>query len=85
MPDSSLRSDVCGNAQEAKETVASTSTQPPTVNCIPVSITASQQQHKSLDSGSSQQQSLATSFIMGEIQSDVLKVSVWLPSGLFKF
>nr|NP_523856.2 kenny, isoform A [Drosophila melanogaster]AAF47273.2 kenny, isoform A [Drosophila melanogaster] len=77
MPDSSLRSDVCGNAQEAKETVASTSTQPPTVNCIPVSITASQQQHKSLDSGSSQQQSLATSFIMGEIQSDVLKNSVY--------
>nr|Q9GYV5.1 RecName: Full=NF-kappa-B essential modulator; AltName: Full=Inhibitor of nuclear factor kappa B kinase subunit gamma; Short=DmIKKgamma; AltName: Full=NEMO homolog [Drosophila melanogaster]AAG02486.1 IkappaB kinase gamma [Drosophila melanogaster]AAL28790.1 LD18356p [Drosophila melanogaster] len=77
MPDSSLRSDVCGNAQEAEETVASTSTQPPTVNCIPVSITASQQQHKSLDSGSSQQQSLATSFIMGEIQSDVLKNSVY--------
>ncbi|XP_033155775.1 NF-kappa-B essential modulator isoform X2 [Drosophila mauritiana] len=77
MPDSSLGSNACGDTQEAKETDASTSTQPPTVNCTPVSMTASQQQHKSLDSGSSQHQSLATSFIMGEVQSDVLKNSVY--------
>ncbi|EDV57073.2 NF-kappa-B essential modulator isoform X2 [Drosophila erecta] len=77
LPDGSLGSDGLDDVQEANEPVASTSTHPPTVNSTPVNMTASQQQHISLDSASSQRQSLATSFIMGDVQSDVLKNSVY--------
>ncbi|XP_043643909.1 NF-kappa-B essential modulator isoform X1 [Drosophila teissieri] len=77
VPDGSLVSDGFDDVQEAHEPVASTSNQPQTVNSTPVSMTASQQQPISLDSESSQHQSLATSFIMGEVQSDVLKNSVY--------
>ncbi|XP_016974351.1 NF-kappa-B essential modulator isoform X2 [Drosophila rhopaloa] len=89
LPDGgSLAFDGLDDAMESKEPiattstqqnpVASTSTQQPPVESAPNSMTSSQQQQpKSLDSGSSQHQSLAASFIMGEVQSDVLKNSVY--------
>jgi len=75
---SSLVFDGLDDVQEAKEPVASTSTQQPVaaMASAPGSMTNSQVQPKSLDSGSSQHQSLAASFIMGEVPSDVLKVGV---------
>jgi len=84
-PYSSLQPDVgslvfdgLDDVQEAKEPVASTSNQQPVaaMASAPGSMTSSQVQPKSLDSGSSQHQSLAASFIMGEVPSDVLKVGV---------
>ncbi|XP_017125128.1 NF-kappa-B essential modulator isoform X1 [Drosophila elegans] len=75
--DGSLAFDGLDDVQEAKEPIASTSSQQPAiVESAPISMTASQQP-KSLESGSSQHQSLAASFIMGEVQSDVLKNSVY--------
>ncbi|XP_016929798.2 NF-kappa-B essential modulator isoform X1 [Drosophila suzukii] len=85
-PYSSLQPDVgslvfdgLDDVQEAKEPVASTSNQQPVaaMASAPGSMTNSQVQPKSLDSGSSQHQSLAASFIMGEVPSDVLKNSVY--------
>ncbi|XP_037714299.1 NF-kappa-B essential modulator isoform X2 [Drosophila subpulchrella] len=76
---SSLVFDGLDDVQEAKEPVASTSTQQTVaaMASVPGSMTSSQVQPKSLDSGSSQHQSLAASFIMGEVPSDVLKNSVY--------
>nr|XP_016929800.1 NF-kappa-B essential modulator isoform X2 [Drosophila suzukii] len=85
-PYSSLQPDVgslvfdgLDDVQEAKEPVASTSNQQPVaaMASAPGSMTNSQVQPKSLDSGSSQHQSLAASFIMGDVPSDVLKNSVY--------
>ncbi|XP_017045205.1 NF-kappa-B essential modulator isoform X2 [Drosophila ficusphila] len=77
LPDqSSLVYDGLDDVEEAKEPILSASIQQPSEANAPTSMTRSQQP-KSLDSGASQHQSLAASFIMGEVQSDVLKNSVY--------
>ncbi|XP_017070483.1 NF-kappa-B essential modulator isoform X2 [Drosophila eugracilis] len=73
----SLVFDGLGDVAEAKESIASTSAQQPPLSSAPSAMTASQEQPLSLESGASQHQSLAASFIMGEVQSDVLKNSVY--------